>query len=255
MEARRPGKKLKRHLEDLERHAGSSDEAEPDKKQASAGGKAGKRQAAAKAQKPQQHPAAPASKALPQGQFTPPMDSADELVFTTPVYDDRERSHTPPVFSYTAYPAPDKLLLDQYGSAPPYPTMSAATAAAADPYFSYLSAASSMPATLPSMTHFNSGDAMKRESFPASDDGINLYLNYSFVPGVDVNLPSPYDPSNPHVSPARLSSLAACASFADPAWQTPPLSHSFENSATCSETGSEYPTTPLSMPGSPGMIQ
>lgn len=35
---------------------------------------------------------------------------------------------------------------------------------------------------------------------------------------------------------------------------TPPLSHSFDHSATCSESEFTYPTTPLSMP-SPGIIQ
>ncbi|KAM4063113.1 putative transcription factor bzip protein [Hirsutella rhossiliensis] len=217
-------KKLKRRLEDLERRAGSSDEAEPEKKPSPS--KSNKRQASAtaKVQKPQPAPAKP----LSQGQFTPPMDHADDLVFSTPAYDDRERSHTPPMFQYPAYPAPDELLLDPYGSTQPYPTMSAGTA---DPYPNYLTATSTMPATLPSMTQFS--DAMKRESF-TSDDGMGSYLNYSFVPGVDMGVPSPYDPSNPH---------------------TPPLSHSFDHSASCSETGYEYPTTPLSMPGSPGMLQ
>ena len=37
--------------------------------------------------------------------------------------------------------------------------------------------------------------------------------------------------------------------------QTPPLSHSYDHSAACSDSGSyEYPTTPLSMPGSPGTV-
>ncbi|POR36453.1 Uncharacterized protein TPAR_03351 [Tolypocladium paradoxum] len=218
-------KKLKRRLEDLERRAGSSDEAEPEKKRTASPSKTNKRQATAKAQKPRPQPApakpAPA-KPISRGQFTPPMENTDEVVFNTPVYDERERSHTPPAFSYTAYPAPDELLLDPYASAQPYPTMSTA----GDPYPSYLAAAS-----LPSMTHFS--EAMKRDSFP-SDDGMSSYLNYGFVPGVEISMPSPYDRSNPH---------------------TPPLSHSFDHSASCSETGYEYPTTPLSMPGSPGIIQ
>jgi hypothetical protein len=37
-------------------------------------------------------------------------------------------------------------------------------------------------------------------------------------------------------------------------FQTPPLSHTFDHSANCSEAGFDYPTTPLSMPGSPGMM-
>ncbi|KJZ74615.1 hypothetical protein HIM_05965 [Hirsutella minnesotensis 3608] len=221
-------KKLKRRLEDLERRAGSSDEAEPEKKRTPSPSKSSKRPATAstKSQKPPSHASAP-SKAISQGQFTPPMDHADDLVFGAPVYDDRERSHTPPSFSYPAYPAPDELLFDPYGPAQPYPTMSAT----ADPYPNYMTATSTMPASLPSMTHFS--DAMKRESFPG-EDAMSPYLSYGFVSSVDMNMPSPYDPSNPH---------------------TPPLSHSFDHSASCSETGYEYPTTPLSMPGSPGMLQ
>jgi len=36
---------------------------------------------------------------------------------------------------------------------------------------------------------------------------------------------------------------------------TPPLSHSFDHSANCSDAGYDYPTTPLSMPGSPNLLQ
>lgn len=133
------------------------------------------------------------------------MDHADDLVFGTPLYDDRERSHTPPMFPYPAYPAPDELLLDPYGSTQPYPTM---TAGAADPYPNYLTAASAMPATLPSMTQL--GDAMKREPF-AGDDGMGSYLYYIFMPGVDMNVAGPYDPSNPHVRvPATVSRRETC---------------------------------------------
>jgi hypothetical protein len=42
-----------------------------------------------------------------------------------------------------------------------------------------------------------------------------------------------YDDSNPH---------------------TPPLSHSYEHSSTCSESGYQYPSTPLSMPPSPRLL-
>lgn len=192
------GKKLKRRLEDLERRAGSSDEAEPEKKRTPSPGKSSKRQAATKAQKPQAQ-ATPA-KPMSRGQFTPPMESADELIFTTPVYGERERSRTPPVFSYTPYPAPDELLLDPYASAQPYPTMSTA----GDPYPNYLTA-STMSSSLPSMTHFS--EAMKRDSFP-SDDGMSSYLSYGgFMPGVEISMPSPYDTSNPHVSFARHRQL------------------------------------------------
>ncbi|CAM1506494.1 Fc.00g061350.m01.CDS01 [Cosmosporella sp. VM-42] len=218
-------KKLKRRLEDLERRAGSSDDADSENKSqtsASSSPSAKSSKRSTKTQKTQ--PAAPV-KPVHQNRFTPPMEQHDEfLSFGT--YDDRERSHTPPLFTYSPYPAPDELLLAPYGSTQPYPTMTTA-----DSYPNYLTA-STVPVTLPSMTHFS--DAVKRDSYQ-SDDSYNPYMPYGFVPGMDYNAPSPYEQSNPH---------------------TPPLSHSFDHSANCSEAGYEYPTTPLSMPGSPpGMIQ
>ncbi|KEY70764.1 hypothetical protein S7711_03260 [Stachybotrys chartarum IBT 7711] len=224
-------KKLKRRLEDLERRAGSSDEAESENQtspsnnrinSASAAPKSTKRNSNTKAHKVS-HQTSPV-KAMPiHGQFTPPMDAHDEVVFA-PIYDNRERSHTPPMFGgYSTYPAPEEILIAPYGANPNYPTMTTA-----DTYSHYMPA-TTMPVTLPSMTHFS--DAVKRE-YP-SDETMNPYMNYGFVPGVDVGVHNPYDHSNPH---------------------TPPLMHSYDHSATCSEAGYEYPTTPLSMPGSPGMV-
>ncbi|KAF7545991.1 hypothetical protein G7046_g9432 [Stylonectria norvegica] len=219
-------KKLKRRLEDLERRAGSSDDADCEKQSTTSSSsttssKSSKRTSPSKAQKAQ--PSTPAKQLLSQ-QFTPPMEHTDEIFFAGN-YDDRERSNTPPLFTYSTYPAPDEMMLPPYGSAQPYPTMTTA-----DSYPNYMTT-STVPVTLPSMTHFS--DAVKRESYP-SDDGLNPYMTYGFTPGLDYNAPSPYDQSNPH---------------------TPPLSHSFDHSANCSEAGYEYPTTPLSMPGSPpGML-
>lgn len=120
------------------------------------------------------------------------METSDEFLFSQ-TYDERERSHTPPMFGYSTYPAPDELLLAPYGSAQPYPTMTAA-----DTYPNYLTA-STVPVTLPPMNHFS--DAMKRDSYPGDD--YNAYMSYGFVPGMDYNAPSPYDPSGPHVSSTR----------------------------------------------------
>jgi hypothetical protein len=222
-------KKLKRRLEDLERRAGSSDEGENDKPTqiASTRGTSptkpagvAKRASPAKASKP-----APIQHAGPKnmihGQFTPPMESTDELGFSS-AFSDRERSHTPPMFTYANYPAPDELLVNPYGHQA-YPAVSTGMTTA-DAYPSYL-AASTVPLTLPSMSHFS--DAVKRESYP-SDESMNPYMNFGFV-----GVPSPYDQSNPH---------------------TPPLSHTFDHSANCSDAGYDYPTTPpMSMPGSPGL--
>lgn len=192
------GKKLKRRLEDLERRAGSSDEAESEKQTSpsntrinsvSAAPKNTKRNSNIKAHKVS-HQTSPV-KAMPiHGQFTPPMDAHDEIVFA-PIYDHRERSHTPPMFAgYSTYPAPEEILIAPYGANPNYSTMTTA-----DTYSNYMPA-TTMPVTLPSMTHFS--DAVKRE-YP-SDETMNPYMNYGFVPGVDVSVHNPYDHSNPHVS-------------------------------------------------------
>ncbi|KAI5467665.1 hypothetical protein BGZ63DRAFT_410567 [Mariannaea sp. PMI_226] len=210
-------KKLKRRLEDLERRAGSSDDADSEKQSQPAAATKSKRSSKSRAQ-----PITP-SKTLPS-QFTPPMEHTEELFFSGS-YDDRERSHTPPLFTYSTYPAPDELLLHPYGSSQAYPAITTS-----DSYPNYLTA-STVPVTLPSMSHFS--DAVKRDSYP-SDDGMSSYMPYSFMPAMDLNGSSPYEhQSNPH---------------------TPPLSHSFDHSTNCSEASYEYPTTPLSMPGSPGMI-
>ncbi|RMJ10948.1 hypothetical protein BHE90_011685 [Fusarium euwallaceae] len=210
-------KKLKRRLEDLERRAGSSDDADSDKQPQKT---TKSKRSPSKSQKSQ---AAPAKPVVSQGQFTPPMEPTDDLFFPG-TYDDRARSNSPPQFTYSTYPAPDEILLAPYGSAQSYPAMTTA-----DAYPNYLTA-STVPMTLPSMTHFS--DAIKRESY-SSDDGLAPYMAYSYMPPMDFNAPSPYDQSNPH---------------------TPPLSHTFDHSANCSEAGFDYPTTPLSMPGSPGLM-
>jgi hypothetical protein len=187
-------KKLKRRLEDLERRAASPEEAEAQKPSPAASKAASnnnntKRPAASKPRKAQDQTPKP----MTQMQFTPPMESNDELLFSHG-YDDRERSHTPPMFSYSTYPPPDELLLAPYGAAQPYQTM-----VTADSYPSYM-AATTVASTLPPMTHFS--DAVKREPY-GSESVMNPYMNYGFYPGVEVNAPSPYDQSNPLVSHTR----------------------------------------------------
>ncbi|KAM3559495.1 hypothetical protein ARSEF4850_004094 [Beauveria asiatica] len=225
-------KKLKRRLEDLERRAGSSDDGETDKNSvtspssaSSTSNKVSKRSSASKSPKAAKATttAAISIPAKPVHQYSPSLDGSDDFCFAGS-FDDRERGPSPPLFSpYTPYPAPDDLLLQPYGATQPYPTISAG-----EPYSaSYMT--SSLPGVIPSATHF--ADPWKRESF-SGDDGLGSYFNYSFGP-------SALDMSHYGASPNAPN--------------TPPLSHSFE-SATCSETGFEYPTTPLSMPGSPGMM-
>jgi hypothetical protein len=158
-------------------------------------------------------------KPMSQMQFTPPMEHSDEFIFGT--YDDRERSNTPPMFNYSSYPAPDDMMMPPYGTSQSYTTGGMVTTT--DTYPSYLTAP--VHSTLPSMSHFADA-SMKR------DYSTDAYFSYGFMPGMDMH--AAYDHTNP---------------------QTPPLTHSFDHSANCSEAGYEYPTTPLSMPGSPGLIQ
>lgn len=207
-------KKLKRRLEDLERRAGSSDGSPPpSEKQTQSNNRTTKKTSPSKSQK---QAATPQKAMQPPQQYTPPMHPEDELLFA-PTYDDRERSHTPPFIPYSSYPPPDEMLLPPYSSAQPYHPMTTT-----EGYPNYM--ATTVPCTLPSMTHFS--DAIKREAYP--EESMSPYMNYGFVPGI------PYDHSNPH---------------------TPPLTHSFDHSANCSDAGYEYPTTPLSMPASPGMVE
>jgi hypothetical protein len=253
-------KKLKKRLEDLEKRAGATGDSSRTNvaganKQTSPGSSkssSSKRQATAassKAPKPQPTPSPKAMAASQFVQFTPPME--DDRIFHHHQhhhYDSmaRDRSHSPPsLFQYAPYAQHHHQhqqddFLNAYSAPPP----SAASAApqyrpmtTAEAYPDYLTAttvAAAAAASLPPMTHFS--DAIKRETVyggPA-DDALAPYPGFVFVPGIDVNAPSPYDQSNPH---------------------TPPLSHSFDHSANCSDAGYEYPTTPLSMPPSPGVIQ
>ncbi|KAG6001593.1 hypothetical protein E4U21_004077 [Claviceps maximensis] len=262
-------KKLKRRLEDLERRAGSSEDGESEQKPqvttalpnakntiaasssssspssssattATATATSGKAKRSSihkprKSSSPAHISAAASTPAATAkqvsvsqlGQFTPPMDNSEEIVFAS-VFDSRERSLTPPMFSYPPYPATEELLLDPYASAQPYPSISHA-----DPYPSYLTS-TALPATLPAMNHFN--DPVK-----SCEETLNPYMDYTFMSGmgvgvgmgVSMNMTGHYDSSNAH---------------------TPSLSHSYDRSTSCSEAGYEYPTTPLSMPGSPGMV-
>ncbi|KAI0379013.1 hypothetical protein F5Y04DRAFT_260920 [Hypomontagnella monticulosa] len=215
-------KKLKRRLEDLERRAGSSDDASSptgSDKQSQSSSRNTKKTSSSKSQKSASAPQKP----VPAPQFTPPMNHDDEIMFQS--YDDRERSHTPPFMPYSTYPPPpEEMVLPPYSQAQPYHH----AITTSEGYPSYM--ASSVPVTLPPMTHFN--DAIKRETYP--EEPMSSYMSYNFVPGMDVHGQHSYDHSNPH---------------------TPPLSHSYDHSANGSDAGYDYPTTPLSMPGSPGIGQ
>ncbi|KAH7146928.1 hypothetical protein B0J13DRAFT_621857 [Dactylonectria estremocensis] len=173
-------KKLKRRLEDLKRRSGSSNDAESDK-QPQETTKSKRSSSSSKSQKSQ--PATPAKPVVSQGQFTLPRESTDDLFFPG-TYDDRPCSNILSQFPYSTCPALDETLLDPYGSAETYLTMTTA-----DAYPSYLNV-STVPMMLSSMTHFS--DTTKRESCP-SDDELTPYTTYGYMPPMDFNAPSPYD--------------------------------------------------------------
>lgn len=131
---------------------------------------------------------------MPQSsQFTPPMHPDDELIFQSS-YDTRDRTQSPPLF-YSAYPPPEEMMIPaSYGTAAPsYRPMTT------ESYGDWTTGA--VPVTLPSMTHFS--DAIKRESAYPGEDAMAPYMNYGYMPGMDINAPTPYDNSNPHVSSLR----------------------------------------------------
>ncbi|KAJ2896331.1 hypothetical protein MKZ38_005630 [Zalerion maritima] len=157
---------------------------------------------------------------------TPPMNSAPIFITTPPqmpedVFPAMERDRSQSPMFPNAYSPP------QQSSYPPL-----------DDPNQYLQPSHYYPVTTISSPQYISTTTMAAMcSLPAmsepmeSKDSFAPYMsNPYYVPSIDIN--APYDYSNPN---------------------TPPLSHSFDHSTTCSETEYQYPTTPLSMP-SPGMI-
>ncbi|KAK4103283.1 hypothetical protein N658DRAFT_494612 [Parathielavia hyrcaniae] len=215
-------KKLKKRLEDLERRAGSSEDASSSGNETPSPPTKTKRTQTTKVQQ-RQSPPAPAKPAAMQSQYTPPMHPDDEYLFPSSSYDERQRSHSPPMFAYSTYPPPpdEQMMMPSYGAVQqgyrPMPTES---------YPEYLSPQppASVPVTLPSMTHFS--DAIKREPAPYPgapvDEGLPPYISYNGypLPGMDMAAAgghaSPYD-QLPHVS----------ASPSSPSRPTQPFSRHF----------------------------
>jgi hypothetical protein len=128
------------------------------------------------------------------------MHHEDEILFQQS-YDERERSHTPPgLFGVGyAYPPPEEIMMaPHYGTSPPHTqsqTQVYRAVTAAEAYPEYL-VPTTVPVTLPSLSHFS--DAIKRDS--GYGEEVAPYMNYGYMPGMDVSAPAPYDHSNPHVS-------------------------------------------------------
>ncbi|CAG8978229.1 hypothetical protein HYALB_00010720 [Hymenoscyphus albidus] len=207
-------KKLKRRLEDLERRAGSSS-ASPPQVHVELHQSDRHEQQWTKRSPETVHRQSP-PRLLHSQQYTPPMHHDEELMFGHGF--EREGSRTPPLFAYHTYPAPEDMSYPPYPQSQPYRPVSTGAE-----YNNYLE-----PVTLPSMMHFH--ESIKREN---DDTMAPFNLSYQGLPAIDIQGSHGYDDSNPH---------------------TPPLSHSYDHSTTCSESGYQYPTTPLSMPPSPRLL-
>lgn len=118
-----------------------------------------------------------------QQRATPPLEYHDDFLFQQD-------------YSAPSYSAPDESMV--YNGTHPYH----APMTTIDSYPSYL--ASSTMAPMPSMSHF-------ADASYSTEPGQTQYANYSYMPGMDINgpSPSPYE-SNPQVS-ARRQPLARTA--------------------------------------------
>lgn len=203
-------KKLKRRLEDLERRAGSSS-ASPPSTHAELQTSRSESQQLKKSSSASHRQSSP--RILPS-QYTPPMED-NEMIFAQNF--NRDGSRTPPLFAYSAYPAPEDIVY------PPYSQQQYQPLGTSSEYNDFLQP---VPVTLPSMMHFH--DAIKRED----ETTLNPYNMYNQgLPSIDYINQRPYeDVSHPH---------------------TPPLLHSYDQSVCSSDSGFQYPSTPLSFPPSP----
>ncbi|SPO02653.1 uncharacterized protein DNG_05326 [Cephalotrichum gorgonifer] len=216
-------KKLKRRLEDLERRA-SDESPEPVRELEVEAAKSTKRQAASARTQKARRQQSPQSPTKPQHQHQHAQQHQyqshhphDEYMFN-PLPGVRDGSHTPPLYSYSAYTPPNDSSLSPYGTMQSFIPVTTTL----EPYPEFMTST-----TLPPISRI--GDEGKGVYY-AQEDPFASGLNYGFIPGINIDASHHYDTAGSH---------------------TPPLSQSFDHSANCSESGYEYPTTPLSMPGSP----
>jgi len=228
-------KKLKRRLEDLERRAGSSSASPP--------------QMHVELEQPERIDSNRRYLRSPEQEsasdldstdrhnspdlhhpYTPPLQNEDDSLFSHHRYN-REVSRSPPPFTYHNYPAPDDILYPPFSQSQPYrSTTSRAEPYKSEPYQEYLAP---IPTTLPSLMLYN--HPVKQEGLNDDDTMSPFSMSYAVMAGgIDIHHNS-YHHDSPH---------------------TPPLSHSFDQSSSCSESGYGYqlPLTPGSMPASPRSV-
>jgi hypothetical protein len=125
-------------------------------------------------------------------QYTPPMHSDDDVMFSHGY--ERDGSRTPPLFAYHhTYPAPEDVIYPAYPHSQPYRPISSSSDWSR-PESDYLA-----PVTLPSMMQFH--DSIKREQ---EDTMSPFNMSYQGLPAIDIHGQHGYDDSNPHVSTKQL---------------------------------------------------
>jgi hypothetical protein len=197
----RPGKKLKKRLEDLERRAASSSASPEQKPAALARPSPPKRNT----QLPTPELSADSSDYSSFGSQTPEQTQFlpyDERSMFSQQYT-RQLSTSPPPFSYSTYPS-DPLTYSSYSQQMPYSNLSSTCADMPlfpSPYLPPLS--SSISTTLPSMDY-----PIKQESYLDSEI-MPFSLNYGMA-GIDISTAQSYSDSNPHVIHPSHSSFRQC---------------------------------------------
>ncbi|KAI8710288.1 BZIP domain-containing protein [Fusarium sp. LHS14.1] len=196
-------KKLKQRLDDLERRAGFSGDAEPKEKPNRI---TKTRRSSSRPRKPESCSAV--KPVVSQDQFTYPMVSTDGP--SPEIYSSRAHSDSLTEFSSPAYSASDKIVLDPNDHAQAYPTMTMG-----DIYHNY-TLASIVQVMFPSI--INASTAIEREPYQAGDE-LAISAAYHYTPPMSFNAPFPYDQPNFHAP------------------------DSSDRSSNCSEAGYEYTTS------------
>jgi hypothetical protein len=125
-------------------------------------------------------------------QYTPPMQSDDDMMFAQSF--EREGSRTPPLFAYHTYPAPEDIVYPPYPHTQQYRPVSGGS----DWTRSETDYLAPVPVTLPSMMQFH--DSIKREH---EDTMSPFNMSYQGLPALDMHNQHGYGDSDPHVRSAH----------------------------------------------------
>lgn len=181
-----PGKKLKRRLEDLERRAGSTSESPEQSHEYEVEDNYHHRRSSDDLE----NSARQISPEIISGsRYTPPTHYDDDALYSQNYA--RERSQTPPSFTYHTYPPQGDSILY-----PPYQQSTHPMIAhtQAESYSDYLT-----PVTLPGMMMY--GSLIKQEPLHMEDNTMNPFnMSYASMAGLDVQVSRQFDDSHPHVS-------------------------------------------------------